>query len=161
MKKIALIILTVLLISSCSTLITRETRKQVMIVDFRPYSEAGFFLSPSEYPGEYTPVGLLNMVVDPAVMRYQTSDADDMYQGYFPEMVEQIMTSKDLINMAVQEATIRGSNGIANLKIEVETQEYMYKSSESLLGSVGQTMPVRRYIISGFLIRIMPTEKED
>ena len=156
MKRL-LYIAALLYLSSCSVLIPRETSKQVMVIDFRPYSDAGFFLSPSNYPGEHTPVGLLNMVIDPAVVEFTVETdkyEDSFYKSYFPEMVEQPLLSADLIDMAVHEAAIRGANGIANLKIEVVTHDYGYRRTDRLLGSTYRTMPVHQYIVSGFLIRI-------
>ena len=159
MKRLILLIITAICLASCSTLYPREVKKQVMVIDFRPYSEAGFFLSPSDYPGEYMPVGMLNMVIDPAVVKFKIeSDTfeDSIYQSSFPEMAEKPLSSQELIDMAVHEAAIRGANGIANFKIEVTTHDYAYRKGDF----AALTMPVTRYVISGFLIRILPKNND-
>ena len=128
---------------------TRELQNNVLFIDYRPYTEAGFYLSPNDYPGPHTPVGELNLVIDPAVVR---SDYSSNW------VVEKRLSADEILSMAVSEATKRGSNGISNLKIEILTQDYLYYKKERLLGTTGMTMPVSRYIVSGVLIRIMPEE---
>lgn len=155
MKRFIYILVVIITFSSCSVLVPRDLQKQVLVIDFRPYSDAGFFLSPSDYPGEYTPVGTLNMIIDPAVVKLKIEKGkyeDSIYSSYLPEMVEMPVSAEELLEMAVHEAAIRGANGIANLKIEVLTENYEYRRSES----VHMFMPVKQYVISGFLIRIMP-----
>lgn len=149
MKKLTFILAAILSLSSCGVLQTRELQKNVLFIDYRPYTEAGFYLSPNEYPGPHTPVGELNLVIDPAVVR---SDYSSNW------VVEKTLSADEILSMAVSEATKRGSNGISNLKIEVLTQDYLYYKKEGLLGTTGMTMPVNRYIVSGVLIRIMPEE---
>lgn len=149
MKKLVFILATILSLSSCGVLQTRDLQKNVLFIDYRPYTEAGFYLSPNEYPGPHTPVGELNLVIDPAVVR---SDYSSNW------VVEKTLSADEILSMAVSEATKRGSNGISNLKIEILTQDYLYYKKEGLLGTTGMTMPVSRYIVSGVLIRIMPEE---
>ena len=161
MKRFICYIIAAICLCSCSTLIPRDVKKQVMMIDFRPYSEAGFFMSPSDYPGDFTPVGMLNMVIDPAVVKREierNTYEDSIYEIYMPEMVEKPMSAAELVDMAVHEATIRGANGIANLKIEVVTHDYPYRKSGGLSGRTYMTMPVSQYIISGFLINILPKD---
>lgn len=149
MKKLVFILATILSLSSCGVLQTRDLQKNVLFIDYRPYTEAGFYLSPNEYPGPHTPVGELNLVIDPAVVR---SDYSSNW------VVEKTLSADEILSMTVSEATKRGSNGISNLKIEILTQDYLYYKKEGLLGTTGMTMPVSRYIVSGVLIRIMPEE---
>lgn len=146
MKKFIYLLSSLLILNSCGVYQTRELQKYVMFVDYTPYIEAGFFLSPNDYPGPHTPVGELNIVIDPEVKRteYGVSVTD--------------LNPEDLLRMAVSEATKRGSNGISNLKIEVITQDYAYYKTEGLLATSVMTTPVNRYIISGVLIRIMNQE---
>lgn len=144
MKKLILITIAVIALSSCGTLRPREMQKQVMFIDYTPYVEAGFYLSPNDYPGPHTPVGELNIIVDPSVER--------MRNNYGMEAKN--LTADQLLEIAVSEATKRGSNGISNLKIEVVTIDYPYYVAEGLFTTSTTTMPVNRYIISGLVIRI-------
>lgn len=146
MKKFIYLLSSLLILNSCGVYQTRELQKYVMFIDYTPYIEAGFYLSPNYYPGTHTPVGELNIVIDPEVKRSE----------YGVSVKE--LNSEDLLKMAVSEATKRGSNGISNLKIEVITQDYAYYKTEGLLATSVMTTPVNRYIISGVLIRIMNQE---
>lgn len=158
MKRLAFIIISCLLLTSCSVLLTREMQKNVLVIDFRPYSDAGIFLSPGEYPGAYTPVGLLDMIVDPAVIRTNSTNEDGFEDGIYTEVMPEVMPvpilSKELLDMAVHEALERGANGIANLKLEVRSERYAYKRYNSIFSSGDLTIPVEKYFISGFLIKI-------
>lgn len=158
MKKFIYLLSSLLILNSCGVLQTREMQKYVMFIDYTPYIEAGFFLSPNDYPGDHTPVGELNLIIDPAVVKAdQKSYQDNIYQQS-NQVYAKELNSKEILEMAVSEATKRGSNGISNLKIEVITQDYPYYKSEGLLATSVLTMPVNRYIVSGVLIRIMNQE---
>lgn len=154
MKKLIPILTAILVLSSCGVIQTREVQKRVLFIDYRPYADAGFYLSPNDYPGPHTPVGELNLVIDPAVVKVDNNDSP-----YISNWVtEKSLTADEILSMTVAEATKRGSNGISNLKIEVVTQDYLYYKKEGLFGTTGMTIPVNRYIVSGVLIRIMPEE---
>lgn len=158
MKRFTYLMLSLLILNSCGVLQTRELQKHVMFIDYTPYTEAGFFLSPNDYPGEHTPVGELHLIIDPAVLKAdQKGYQDNIYQQN-NQVYAKDLTSKEILEMTVSEATKRGSNGISNLKIEVVTQDYPYYINEGLLTTSALTMPVNRYIVSGVLIRIMPNE---
>lgn len=155
MKKILLMLCAIAALSSCGVLQTREMQKQVIYIDYRPYVDAGFYLSPNEYPGPHTPVGELKLIIDPAVVELDRSGFDDNLYYSVKPAIEVPLNAKEVLEMAVKEAARRGSNGISNLKIEVVTQDYMYYKQNGLLGTTGLTMPVNRYIVSGVLIRVM------
>lgn len=158
MKKFIYLLSFLLILNSCGVLQTREMQKSVMFIDYTPYIEAGFFLSPNDYPGAHTPVGELNLIIDPAVVQAdQKKYQDNIYQQSNLVYAKEL-NSKEILELAVSEATKRGSNGISNLKIEVVTQDYPYYKTTGLLGASYMTMPVNRYIVSGVLIRIMNQE---
>lgn len=162
MKKLIYLLAALFILNSCGILQTRELQKNVMFIDYTPYIEAGFYLSPNDYPGPHTPVGELHLIIDPAVVKYKDAEYDDPrythYTQYKDQVFEVPLDSKQILEMAVSEATKRRSNGISNLKIEVVTQDYPYYRNEGLLATSVLTMPVSRYIVSGVLIRIMDQE---
>lgn len=156
MKKLILLTIAVIALSSCGTLRPRDMQKQVMFVDYTPYIEAGFYLSPNDYPGPHTPVGELNIIIDPSVeqMGSNIRYPDEIYQTNNYRMASKNLTAEELLEIAVSEAAKRGSNGISNLKIEVVTMDYPYYVTEGLWSTSALTMPVNRYIITGLVIRI-------
>lgn len=152
MKKLILLTFTVIALSSCGVLLPRETQKSVLYLDYTPYTEAGFFLSPNEYPGPHTPIGNLNITIDPAVKEakaQKTNFPDGIYQANIPRMEETIITPEELLETAVREALNKKGTGISNLKIEVITVDYKYYKK----GALVLLMPVNRYIISGVVIK--------
>ena len=38
-----------------------------MFLDFQPYTESGFFISPNPYTGQFSPIGEINITVQPAL----------------------------------------------------------------------------------------------
>lgn len=158
MKKFIYLLSFLLILNSCGVLQTREMQKYVMFIDYTPYIEAGFYLSPNDYPGPHTPVGELNLIIDPAVVKADQKGYQDNIYQQSNQVYAKELNSQEILELAVSEATKRGSNGISNLKIEVVTQDYPYYKSEGLLTTSVLTMPVNRYIVSGVLIRIMNQE---
>lgn len=148
MKKIVLLLAMCIAISSCGVLQTRELQKQVMFIDYRPYVEAGLHLSPSDYPKPHTPVGELNLIIDPEIVKVDDWNVQESY-----------LTAKTLLKMAVDEAIIRGANGISHLKIEVEPYPFIYYKKQTVFGSSGLTKSVNRYTVSGVLIRVAEEEE--
>lgn len=149
MKRIIIFLAAILTFSSCGSMLqTRDLQKQVLFVDYRPYIDAGLHLSPNDYPKPHTPVGELNLIIDPEIIAI-----DDW------SVSEKSLGAKELLKMAVDEAIIRGANGISNLKIEVVSQPYQYYRRESLLGTTFLTKNVDRYVIRGVLIRVAEDEE--
>lgn len=156
MKRLILTVIVILTLSSCGSLRPRGMQKQVMFIDYTPYTEAGFYISPNDYPGPHTPVGELNIIIDAAVeqMSNNRQYPEDLYQTNNYRMVSKNLTAEELLDIAVSEATKKGSNGISNLKIQVVTMDYPYYVSEGLFSTSAMTMPANRYIITGLVIRI-------
>lgn len=150
MKRLIWILTALISMSSCAVL-TRETTKTTVFLDYRPYTEAGFFLSPNSYTGEYQPIGDLYIIVDPAVI--PNTNSNNSIDGIYAQQIVPVkgtkMSSEELLEIAVKEAGLRGANGISNLSIEVTTEHFGYNK-----GKVSATIPVDRYIIRGLCIRI-------
>lgn len=154
MKKLIFIAIAVFTLTSCGSLLPRETQTNVLYIDYTPYTEAGFFLSPNNYPGPHTPIGELNIIIDPEVKEKKDNKkefSDGIYQNNTPKMAVKTFSSEELLEMAVAEALNKKGNGISNLKIEIIPVDYMYYKS----GSAGLLMPVNRYIISGVVIKTL------
>ena len=152
MKKLILLTFAAITLYSCGVLVPRETQTSVLYIDYTPYTEAGFFLSPNDYPGPHTPIGELNIVIDPEVNEEKSQKknfSDGIYQTNTPKMIAKKFSSEELLEVAVAEALDKRGNGISNLKIKVVPVDYMYYKT----GSAGLIMPVNRYIISGVVIK--------
>lgn len=150
MKRLVIILAALITFTSCGVLQTREMQKQVMFIDYRPYVDAGLHLSPSDYPKPHTPVGELHLIIDPEIVKKDDWNVQEKY-----------LSAKELLKMAVEEAVIRGANGISHLKIQVETQDFLYYKKQTIFGSSGLSKTVDRYVISGVLIRVPNEEGND
>lgn len=129
MKKIVALISITLFMSSCATMYS-ET---VYLADFRPYSEAGFFISPALSINEtYKSIGALEIEFTPGV-RGKNSVRNTIYTPTYSEMIDRL----------VDQAGMIGANAILGFKI---TANYSF-SKEGL-------RKVNHYTASGFAVKI-------
>ena len=151
MKKLLILCLAVVMFSSCAVtrIFPREMSAVTTFLDFRPYTENGFFLSPNDYPGKYIPIGQLYVVVEPEILVEKYGD----YYSYVTAEEKPISTEV-LLELAVADAIDKGANGISNIKIEIVSDQYTYAKNETPNTSTVRSMTVSKYIISGFCIKI-------
>ena len=133
MKKAIIITIVAIVVASCGV-IQLPKGETVSFLDYRPYTEAGIFISPYNYTGKYEAIGQLDIIIYP----------DSISDGLSTTLIE--IPSKELLDRIVKHSIGKGANGIANLKISriVNTTVTRFGSYSSL----------SHYEISGFLIRI-------
>ncbi|MBR5660642.1 MAG: hypothetical protein IKW99_03740 [Bacteroidales bacterium] len=116
-------------------------------LDFRPYTEAGFFISPDPYPGTYDPIGQFSIEIIPA------KNASGV----------QMPSSKEILDIAYIEAQEKGANGISNFHMiidevyrNVETARVdNTKYQDSAYPKSGNNIvPVKRITLTGNFIHI-------
>jgi hypothetical protein len=146
MKKLIIFALAAIVACSCSVL-THQRYVSTMFLDFQPYTETGFFISPNPYTGEFSPVGEISITVQPAltpkakIIKGSGEYTDGLYaQKNNTNVVQEDISASELLELAVREAEARGANGISNFKCL----------------AVFDADPVEplHYEISGFAIRI-------
>lgn len=126
MKKV-LVIAVAYLMSSCATQKYSEVR---FMTDFRPYTTAGFVISPlSTIATEYQPIATISIEFTPGIdVTYLNEDVvkkeqkayDDLYQGN-PYLKKQWHepTSKEMLDKFVEYAKTLGANGLLDYHAEV------------------------------------------
>ena len=123
---------------------THQRYVSTMFLDFQPYTEAGFFISPNPYTGQFSPIGEISIVVKPALQRQakqvKGSFSDSMYASTGALVVQEEIPAEELLEMAVNEAKAQGANGISNFKCV-------------RISDVSEIEPYH-YEITGFAIRI-------
>ena len=118
-------------------------------MDFRPYSSADFFLSPDPYNGDFEPIGEIRIEISPALMKpVSGSQYEDSVYSQGKSVIPEVVPMKDLLEAIVSKALDLGANGIANLEIMTEQQNIV--TSRGLFTVT--TMPVTKYIVTGFCI---------
>lgn len=149
MKKI-IFLLSILLISGCA--MQRQRLVSTFFLDYRPYTEHGFFISPDPFTGKFIPVGDLFITVIPGTkpkkaqekvaIDYERAYFDDIYAAPTPSQVftKETISPEELLEIAVSEAKRVGANGISNFKCECIRDI--------------KTSTVENYCISGFCIKI-------
>ena len=152
MRKLAAIILAASVLAGCGATVRQFPRQtSVSLLDFRPFTEAGFFFSADPYQGTYEPIGQMLIEIIPAKGPGGFEDPD----------------SGELLELAYKEATERGANGVASLSMSTEETFVTIddirkpsgggKYSDAVYPSASGspvTIPVRKIKISGTLIRI-------
>ena len=119
MKNKIVLLLTIIsvILTSCS--VGRETAAVSYFLDYRPYSEQGFFISQNPYPGEYTPIGEMKVVIYPTIEKGKEIIGEDGIYGdnvYRTVLQYESFSDDRLLQIAVQEARKKGANGLCNLK---------------------------------------------
>ncbi|MBW1855901.1 MAG: hypothetical protein JRJ00_14690 [Deltaproteobacteria bacterium] len=88
MKKILLIALSsALMFSACKTLEHIDGYQSLSGIDFRPYAEKGFLITPHEYYGEYLSIYMVNYTIMPEANDEKTgvsggADTHEWVTGY-------------------------------------------------------------------------------
>lgn len=134
MKRFIIILSLAMLATSCAIMAPQQQKEIINFLDYRPYTDAGFFISPYSYNGKFEPIGQLDIVVYP----------EEVTDGIYISKKE-ILTS-DLLDKAVEHTLGKGANGIANLKIS--------RVTITTTSRYGSTSTLSHYEVSGFLIRI-------
>lgn len=127
-RLLSLCAITLLLATSCATVYKERTILPVF-TDFRPYTEAGFFVSSDHYYGEATPIGDLYIEIIPAY-NYKSSLSRSKFDDevYTKNTLEpevkiignyEVITMDELVEIAVNEAKTKGANGLSNLEMRL------------------------------------------
>lgn len=122
MKRLLLFAVAAIVASSCSVM-THQRYVSTMFLDFQPYTESGFFISPNPYTGQFSPIGEINITVQPAlqprarIIKGTGTYTDGLYtQKANTNLVQEDIPAEELIDLAVREAKAKGANGISNFK---------------------------------------------
>ena len=121
------------------TSLEKERKVTVKIMDYRPYMEEGFFISPDSYYGAFNPVADLSLTIEPKTTKVENRKkiSDPTYTVEPEDVIE-------IIRTFVEMAKEMGANGVVNFKVT----EVVYSESTSILFDV----PISRYVVEGFCI---------
>lgn len=143
MKRLLIAAIIAATLTGCGVTAVEQTI--VGFTDFRPYTEAGFFLSPDPYAGDFEPIGQLYVRMESGAQlaeggAKQQKYSDSVY-GNMPRTTGKVhrISMEEALEKAVEMAKETGANGISNLKITRSTD------------SSGR-LPY--YEVTGFCIRI-------
>jgi len=123
MKRAALFFLFIAAVA-CGPATHIERSVQVYFADYRPYSEAGFFISPDPYSaGQFESLGELYIKVTPGMhdkggKEGLAKNDDGIYSrpSGSSAVIEDIAYN-ELLDLAVSEAIALGADGLADFKI--------------------------------------------
>lgn len=108
MKRLIIIIVCAAAMTGCASL---ERARMVTggFADYRPYTTAGFFISPDPYPGnDYTAIG-----------EYRASVLPARKMGENRTYKAETISAAELLQMTVEEARRKGANGIVDYRVTV------------------------------------------
>ena len=136
MKKLAVLFALVVL-TGCAA--TRPRIVSTGFIDYRPYTEGGFFLSPDPYPGDCESLGEIVVYVIPALVPAGHASATKFSDGAYGSVgvVREAVDVSELLELAYKEAAGRGADGLVDLKFTTESD------------AVG----ISKYEVSGLAIR--------
>jgi hypothetical protein len=125
MKRIMILTAAAIVLTSCGALFMPYEPQQRMelasFLDFRPYTSAGFFISPDAYTGEFEPLGQLYIEIYPEEIEISESKRLKYNEPHYVNGIlyayEHIKFA-EVLDKAVAQAMKMGADGIADLKIQ-------------------------------------------
>ena len=155
MKRFIILLSLAVIATSCSIMQPQQRAEYVSFLDYRPYTSAGFFLSPDSHTGRFEAIGQLDITIIPEQISANSFSSngngkfsDSIYSSK-PSLSYKLkeIPAEELLELAYKNAVDKGANGIANLEIKrvTSTTYTKYRSSTSL----------SHYEISGYLIKVL------
>jgi hypothetical protein len=89
-RKFMLVIAAILMIAGCKSTkeITIPAYQEIVGIDFRPYAEKGFLITPLSYGGRYTSIALIDFKIMPQANLVVSEKADNSDQSSAPTVLE-------------------------------------------------------------------------
>lgn len=127
MKRFLYIIASLIMVPSCGT----ATRIYSNVLDYRSYTENGFFISPNPYPEAHQTIGEITITVYPGTKGRKSCEIFQHEEHRFSDPLYSAggkdaslnsghpTISEALLEMCVRKAEEMGANGISNFKCSV------------------------------------------
>ncbi len=116
-----------LVLSSCSTVSDIPQYTEKYIIDFSPYSDSGFFITPHDYNGTYTSIGLIDIAVFPHAKDVGTEKAHKVDENKYliqGSWVTEKIPLDDVVQKAYKEAIKMGADAIIDFKLTTTSKSY-------------------------------------
>lgn len=128
MKRIMILTAAAIVLTSCGALFMpyepQQRTELASFLDFRPYTSAGFFISPDAYTGEFEPLGQLYIEIYPEEIEISEGKRLKYNEPHYVNGIlyayEHIKFA-EILDKAVAQAMKMGADGIADLKIQKVT----------------------------------------
>lgn len=122
MKKLAVLILVVLLGGCAPALSNIPRQTEIIGFDFSKYSEKGFLITPGEYGENYEAIGLITFSIYPEATKILSGktarDSEEIYWKIGK------IAPEEVIELAYQEAIHRKADAITHFSISFDTKTY-------------------------------------
>ena len=140
MRKLLPLLALLLFLSSCAV-VTFPMTTTISLMDFRPYTEQGFFISSEPYYGKYDPIGVVNISITPEM---------DVEEGNFTDQVLRMekVNLETILDTCVKEAKALGADGISSFKLNISDRATVYEAD-----STSYYVTAKTYEVTGQLIR--------
>ncbi|MBQ7911876.1 MAG: hypothetical protein IJ363_13965 [Clostridia bacterium] len=129
MRRVLSLIALVVILTSCGMTATTSRVTEVGFLDYRPFTEQGFWLSADPYMGDHIPIGQIYLKVSPGrevkeTVKKDTGDGRKFEDGVYGTRTRTFaglekISSGELLQMAVDVAKEAGADGIADLETRV------------------------------------------
>ncbi|MBR0224178.1 MAG: hypothetical protein IJL93_07895 [Bacteroidales bacterium] len=143
MKRLLSLLVFAALAASCSVAYQpRDRAVETRYLNFKPYTSAGFYVSPDPCPADYTPMGQICIQVFPADIKREFRNEssvsglsnDGIYKskpGALLYYTKESISADELLQMIVEKALDLGASGLVNLKYDVVYDTHISKDGYS------------------------------
>ena len=156
-KSLAVFLLGIIILPACMTLEELKVippEESFYGIDFRPYTEKGFFMTPEKFVGEYEPIGLLTYQLLPSAQysnkggqKIPTSKSGQTGTVYYVSKyswhVDEVKL-KDALDGIYDYCISMGADALVNLQLQPSKKEY---------SGIKNPVVIDGYEISGFAIK--------
>lgn len=151
MRVIAIIICIGLFIS-CKPLLHIDGVDHLAYLDFKKYSDQGFFITPEKYEGEYVPIGIFNYTFLPSAEYKEIGKEKSPDTGAFHPVMDWVFESNSVsrvMDTVYVNCKLMGANGIMNFKLDYTHKEFLDVVNPAIQSG---------WVVSGFAIKIPDKE---
>lgn len=145
MKKLIIIATAISMLASCATPVFTPRQVYRGFLDYAPYTENGFLISPDPYTGEFESLGEIILEVIPGEKLERVQYESAIGATYHNIYTQEPISTDELIAMAVSEAKAKGADALVNFSFQRTFHKtVLYK---------GMEYEMHKYVISGFCIK--------
>lgn len=128
-RKILIAIAAVLMMAGCksTTEITIPAYQEIIGIDFRPYAEKGFLITPLSYGGKYTSIALIDFKIMPQANLVVSEKTDKSDQSPAPAVLQWHADTIGIhaaLKNIYEHCTEIGADGLIDFSIEEVSDSY-------------------------------------
>ena len=123
-KLIPITVVSLLLLSACSSIKHINGYESLTGLDFRPYADKGFLITPYAYSGEYISIYMVNYVIMPEANYAESGATNPNKRESSGSWVFDLIDVDDALNKIYETCVEFGADALMDFKIQPNSESY-------------------------------------